>query len=558
MFFFVRRPDGRYLARTDLRGWQVYREPLLNKGTAFTAEERRRLGVEALLPVRETSIEFQAARTFRLLSRLQDPLEKFLELEQVRDRNEHLYYRVLKDHLVELLPVVYTPTVARAVRLFSTTFRRAHGVWITPGQRGRIRETLRAAIGDRHIRLIVLTDNESILGIGDQGAGGIAIANGKVALYCAGAGIHPAEALAVSFDVGTDNQELLAHEAYLGVRSPRLRGADYYSLLDEAVEAIRDVAPCAVLQWEDFRNNTAIDVLERYADVIPSFNDDIQGTGAIALAGIVAAGRASGTPLADQRVVVFGGGAAGYGVARQVTTALCGAGLEPADAAARVAVLDSRGLIVHGDRPGAPYKDRIALDPGTAHALGLAAGDGLAPVVARFRPTALVGTSGQPGSFTREVVESMLAHASRPVIMPMSNPTELSEADPADILAWTAGRAFVGTGSPCPPVEIDGRTVHIGQGNNAFIFPAVGLAALVTKSRRIDHAWLTAAAEAVAKTVTQQEANSGLIYPDIARLPEVLSEVAAALVAHATGLPIDQARNEVARAAWQPVYPDFE
>lgn len=558
MFFFIRRPDGRYLARTDLRGRQVYREPLLNKGTAFTAEERRRLGVEALLPVRETSIEFQAARTFRLLSRLQDPFEKFLELEQVRDRNEHLYYRVLKDHLVELLPVVYTPTVARAVRLFSTTFRRAHGVWITPGQRGRIRETLRAAIGDRHIRLIVLTDNESILGIGDQGAGGIAIANGKVALYCAGAGIHPAEALAVSFDVGTDNPELLAHEAYLGVRAPRLRGEDYYSLLDEAVEAIRDVSPCAVLQWEDFRNNTAIDVLERYADVIPSFNDDIQGTGAIALAGILAAGRTDGTPLAEQRVVVFGGGAAGYGVARQVASALCGAGLGPAEAAARVAVLDSRGLIVRGERPGAPYKDRIALDPGAAQAQGLAAGDGLATVVARFRPTVLIGTSGQPGSFTREVVESMLAHAPRPVIMPMSNPTELSEADPADILAWTAGRAYVGTGSPCPPVAIDGRTVRIGQGNNAFIFPAVGLAALVTKSRRIDHTWLTAAAAAVANTVTPQEASSGLIYPDIARLPEVLSEVAAALVTHATGVPVDQARNEVARAAWQPVYPDFE
>jgi len=558
MFAFIRRPDGGYLVRTDLRGRSLYGEPLLNKGTAFTADERRRLGVEALLPVRETSIEYQAARTFRLLSRLQDPFEKFIELEQVRDRNEHLFYRVLKDHLVELLPIVYTPTVARAVRLFSTTFRRAHGVWITPLQRGRIRETLRAAIGDRHIRLIVLTDNESILGIGDQGAGGIAIANGKIALYCAGAGIHPAEALAVSFDVGTDNEELLAHEAYLGVRAPRLRGHDYFSLLDEAVEAIRDVAPCAVLQWEDFRNNTAIDVLERYVDVIPSFNDDIQGTGAIALAGILAAGRTDGVPLADRRVVVFGGGAAGYGVARQVTTALRGAGLDPAEAAARVAVLDSQGLIVRGGRPGAPYKDRIALDPEAASALGLAAGDGLATVVARFRPTVLVGTSGQPGSFTREIVAGMLAHVARPVIMPMSNPTELAEADPADVLAWTSGRALVGTGSPCAPVEIEGRTMQIGQGNNAFIFPALGLAALITKARRIDDEWLTAAAEAVANAVMHPEAQAGLIYPDIARLPEVLSEVAAALVAHATGVPLDQARNEATRAAWQPVYPDVE
>jgi len=558
MFSFIRKPDGRYAVRTDLRGRQVYREPLLNKGTAFTAAERRRLGVEALLPVRETTIEFQARRTLKLLSRLSDPFEKFLELEQVRDRNEHLYHRVLRDNLVELMPIVYTPTVANAVRLFSTTFRRAHGVWITPEQRGRIAEVLRAALAGKRIRLIVLTDNESILGIGDQGAGGIAIANGKIALYCAGAGIHPAEALAVSFDVGTDNAELLGNPDYLGIRARRLRGDDYYSLLDEAVGAIQEVAPGAVLQWEDFRHNTAVTVLYRYADQVPSFNDDIQGTGAIALAGVLVACRTSGVPLKDQRFTIYGGGAAGFGIARQVAAALQAEGLAADEATGRVAVLDSRGLIVDDGSLAVEYKRHIAWSPATAGLSGLAGGAGLAEVVARFRPTVLIGTSGQPGSFGREVVEAMLGNAERPVIMPMSNPNELAEADPADLLRWSGGRALVGAGSPYPAVEVDGRKVKIGQGNNAFIFPAIGLAALVTGARQIGDDWLTAAAWAVADSVTDEERQSGLLYPDIARLPAVLTRVATALVARVKGISPEAAREEVTRAEWQPVYPDFE
>jgi malate dehydrogenase (oxaloacetate-decarboxylating) len=558
MFSFIRQRDGRYVVRTSLRGRHVYREPLLNKGTAFTAAERRRLGVEALLPVREMTIEQQAERTLRLLSRLQDPFEKFLELEQVRDRNEHLFYRVLKDRLVELMPVVYTPTVARAVRLFSTTFRRAHGVWITPEQRGRIVGALRAAVGERHIRLMVLTDNESILGIGDQGAGGIAIANGKIALYCAGAGIHPAETLAVSFDVGTENEDLLAHPSYLGIRARRLRGEAYYSLLDEAVEAIHQVAPGAVLQWEDFRNNNAVTVLERYVDRLPSFNDDIQGTGAIALAGLLVACRATGARLSDHRVVVFGGGAAGYGIARQLASSLRQDGLAPEEADARIAVLDSHGLMVQGNALSAPYKERIAWTEGTAARYGLAAGAGLERVVARFRPTVLIGTSGQPGTFTRRIVEAMLGYAPRPVIMPMSNPNELSEANPADLLEWTHGRALVGAGSPNADVEVAGKRFQIGQGNNVFVFPAVGLAAMIAMPGRIDDDWLTTAAHAVADSVTEEEMAAGMIYPRIARLPGVLTNVAAAIVGHAQGIDRSEALDRVRQSAWEPVYPDFD
>lgn len=557
MFSFSRSADGRYVVNTDLRGRQVYREPLLNKGTAFTPEERRKLGLEGLLPARVTTIEHQAERALRLLHRLDDPFEKFLELEQVRDRNEHLFYRVLKDHLVELMPVVYTPTVARAVELFSTTFRRAHGVWITPAHRGRVTEVLRAAVGERHIRLIVLTDNESVLGIGDQGAGGIAIANGKVALYCACAGIHPGEALGISFDVGTENAGLLQHEAYLGVRSHRLRGEAYFSLLDEAVEAIKAVAPGAVVQWEDFRHSNAVAVLDRYRDSIPSFNDDIQGTGAIALAGLLVACRISGTALAQQRFIVFGGGAAGYGITRQIATALEAGGLAPGEALRRIAVLDSRGLMVRGAGLSAPYKELIAWPEETAAAYGLAAGAGLHEVVEKSRATVLIGTAGQPRTFTQPIVESMARNCERPVIMPLSNPTDLSEATPSELLEWTQGRALVGTGSPWAPVHVGGRQVSIGQGNNAFVFPAVGLAALIAQPERIDDSWLTQAASAVAEAVTEAETAEDMLFPSIARLPAVIRQATAALLAEAEDLTAAQALARVREAEWEPVYPDF-
>jgi len=558
MFSFRRRADGTYVVSTDLHGRQVYREPFLNKGTAFTPEERRKLGLEGLLPARLATIDHQAERALKLLHRLDDPFEKFLELEQVRDRNEHLFYRVLKDHLVELMPVVYTPTVARAVKLFSHTFRRAHGVWITPAHRGRVAEVLRAAVGERRVRLIVLTDNESILGIGDQGAGGIAIANGKVALYCACAGIHPGEALGISFDVGTENTELLQDKAYLGVRSHRLTGDAYFSLLDEAVEALDAVAPGVVLQWEDFRQNNAIEVLHRYRDILPSFNDDIQGTGAIALAGLLVGCRVSGVPLAEQRFVVFGGGAAGYGICRQIMTALELEGLDPEASRARVAVLDSRGLMVRGAGLSAPYKEAIAWPAELAAGLGLAAGAGLQEVVEKFRATALIGTSGQPRTFTQPVVEAMARWCERPLVLPLSNPTDLSEATPSEILEWTDGRALVATGSPWDPVHVGERQFAIGQGNNAFIFPAIGLAALIAEPRRIDDSWLTRAAFAVADAVEEAEIAQGMLYPAIQRLPSVIQQAAAALVAEHMDLDAEAALAKVRGAAWEPVYPDFE
>lgn len=558
MFRFNRLPDGNFAAKTDLRALQVYREPLLSKGSAFTADERRRLRVDCLLPAYVSTIEEQVARATKLIERLDDPYEKFQELAQLRDRNEHLFYRVLKDRLVELMPIVYTPTVAAAVRLFSKTFRRAHGVWITPDHRGHIEDSLRDAVGGRIIRLVVLTDNESILGIGDQGAGGIEIANGKVALYCACAGVHPGEALGISFDVGTNNEELLNDPMYLGWRGRRLRGSEYMSLLDEAVEAIRKVAPEAIVQWEDFRNVTAVEVLNRYRDVLPSFNDDIQGTGAIAVAGIRVGCRAAGVDLAEQRFIVFGGGAAGYGIAVQIRGALEEAGMSAQDAMLRVATLDSQGLLVEGRSfASAPYKAELALPKAFAAGLGLEGGAGLQEVVDKFKATVLVGTCGQPGTFTREVVESMGRNAKRPIILPLSNPNDLCEAAPADILAWSDGRALVATGSPNPPVKIGDRSWIIGQGNNAFIFPALGLAAVILRPKRIDDDWMATASHAAAESVTDEEIRQGLLYPAISRLPEVVAHITAALVDRVEKQGMAAALERVKLAAWEPIYPEF-
>jgi malic enzyme len=551
---FLRR-DGRYVAETRRRGLDVYREPLLNKGSAFSLEERRALGLEGVLPGSPKTMDEQARRVYELLRTRERPIDQYLELRALQDRNEHLFFRVLRDHLAELMPIVYTPTVGEATRRFSELFRSGRGLWLTPEHRGRQREVLEAAV-QRDVRLIVATDNESILGIGDQGAGGMAISVGKLSLYCAAAGLHPALTLPISLDVGTDNVALRDSPHYLGWARPRLRGAEYLAFLDEFVEAVRTLFPRALLQWEDLRNETALTALDRYRDALPSFNDDIEGTGATAVAGVVGASRLSRVPLREQRYVVFGAGAAGLGIARQLRALLVEEGLEPAAARTRVAALDSRGLLVEGGRFSSAYKAELALPGAAAASAGLAAGAGLEQVVERFAPHGLIGTSGVPGSFTRSVVERMAAQHAAPLILPLSNPTSLCEATPADVLAWSSGRAIVATGSPFPPVEYDGRPRHVGQGNNVFVFPGLGLGAIAASAQRVSPAMLRAASRAVAEALQPLELARGLIYPDISRLPEVAQAVARAVAAAAgagTDLDVERALDEL---AWEPVYPD--
>lgn len=538
-----------------LSGHALLREPLLNKGAAFTLEERRLFRLEGLLPQRPVTIDVQRQRVLENLDRISDPLEKYVALASLQDRNEHLFFNVLLHRLEQLMPIVYTPTVGLATQRFSHVFQRGRGVWITPDLQGRIACVLRNAAGQRRVRLIVATDNESILGIGDQGAGGMAISIGKLALYTAAAGIDPAMVLPVSLDVGTDNENLLEDPLYLGWRERRLRGAAYCALLDEFVAAVREVFPGALVQWEDFRKDNALRVLERYRTELPSFNDDIQGTGAVALAGLLCAGRVSGRPLPAERVVILGAGAAGLGIARQIRSALRMAGLEGRSLHTAIAVLDSKGLVVENPGLVDDYKREIAWPAAAAAAAGLSQPRaGLADTVERLRPTALIGASGQPGAFTEAVVRAMARYVERPLIMPLSNPTSQAEAHPADLYRWTEGRALVAAGSPFPDVTVGNRSYRVGQGNNAFVFPAIGLATLASGAPVIHDELFRHAAEALADTVTEQEVASGLLYPSISRLREVSRAVARSILLRTRWGSPDEIEQRLQAMSWRPVY----
>jgi malate dehydrogenase (oxaloacetate-decarboxylating) len=543
------------------RGADLYRDPLLNKGSAFTPQERASLGLDGLLPSRVNTMAQQVRRIHMTLDRLRDPFDKYLELSGLQDRNEQLFYRVLCDQLKALMPIIYTPTVGKATREFSHVFRRARGVWITPDHRGRVAEVLRSGAAGRPVKLIVATDNESILGIGDQGAGGMAIAIGKLALYCAAGCIHPAYTLPVSLDVGTDSASLLEDELYLGWPGRRLRGDAYDALVEEFVAAIGEVFPGALLQWEDFRKDNASRLLNRYRDRLPSFNDDIQGTGAVCLAGVIAALTSTGGDMAEQRAVVLGAGAAGLGITRQLSGAIRAAGGD----AHPVAVLDSRGLLV-GANFRDDYKTELAWPPEVASARGLGAESGahLATVVERFKATILVGVSGQSGAFDERVIRAMAANTARPIIMPLSNPTDYAEARPEEILRWTSGRALVATGSPFADVVLDGRRHVIGQGNNVFIFPGLGLGALLSEASCVSEGMIGAAARTLAEVVRQESIGESRLYPRISRLRECTRLVAAAVMRAASEegvcarLKEKEIRARLDAARWEPDYPPYE
>jgi malate dehydrogenase (oxaloacetate-decarboxylating) len=557
----TKRPGRKHVS---LFGRDLLREPLLNKGAGFTRRERREFGLEGLLPHGVFDIEAQAVRTHAEIQRDPDDFHKYLALAALQDRNEHLYFYLLRKHLEAYLPIVYTPTIGKATTLFSRVFQRGRGAWITPEHRGSIAQILRQVSYGRHIQLIVATDNQSILGIGDQGAGGIKISIGKLALYTAAAGIDPATTLPVSLDVGTDNQKLLDDPDYLGWRHPRMRGPEYMDLLDEFVAAVAEVFPGALMQWEDFRKDNALDIMDRYSDQVLSFNDDIQGTGAVALSGILTAARIHGRSLAEERVLILGAGAAGLGISRQIRVAMEADGLSGEDLRHAIAALDSKGLIVDDGSVRDAYKAEMAWSPELVSELGLGDGDaGLLEVCKAFRPTVLIGTSGQPGAFSEEVVREVVAHVDRPLFLPISNPTELSEADPADVYRWSDGCALVAAGSPFPDVMHDGVRKRIGQGNNAFIFPGVGFGAIEAGARAVTNGMFHAAAKALATCVTDEELSSGLLYPTIDRLNEVSRVVARAVMVCAQEegvgdtLTDDEIERRLDESVWSPEYEDY-
>ncbi len=557
----TRDREGKLRLRVPYRGQRLLRHPLYTKGTAFTQEERVAFGLEGLLPHAVGSMRQQATRVYANINRKQDPLEKYIGLAALQDRNETLFYRVLVDHPEEFLPIVYTPTVGRACQEWSHIFRRARGLWITPEHRGRIFDVLGNAPFD-DVRLIVVTDNERILGLGDQGAGGMGIPIGKLALYTAAAGIPPWQTLPISLDVGTDNPTLLEDDLYLGWRFPRLRGPEYDALVDEFVSAVKRRFPKALLQWEDFKKANAFRLLDRYRKTITSFNDDIQGTAAVAVAGMLAGARTTGTPVRDQRVVLLGAGAAGVGIARLIRDTLSRAGLGGLDLVRATANLDSHGLVVDDQPIADVHKRDFAWPAALAAVVGLGSGQprDLLSVVRAVKPTMLIGTSGEPGTFTEEVIKEMARHVDRPLVFPMSNPTSKSEAKPADVVAWTNGRALVATGSPFEPVSVEGRTHVFGQGNNAFVFPGMGLGALVSEAHEVTDGMFAAAAQALADEVSEADLASGSLFPPVRDIRRVTAGVAAAVVREAReeglGRTIaDDAIAPAVRAAmWEPAY----
>jgi malic enzyme len=554
--------------RIPFRGVELLENPLLNKDTAFSERERDAFGLHGLLPNRVTTLQEQVELEMEHVRHKEDDLEKFIGLAALQDRNETLYYRVLVENLEELMPIVYTPVVGRACQEYSHILRRPRGLWINPDQMERIPDLLRNA-RQTDVRLIVVTDGERILGLGDLGAGGMGIPVGKLALYTAGAGIHPSLTLPITLDVGTDTEPLLKDPLYLGWRHPRLRGDDYDRFIEAFVEGVLEVFPHALLQWEDFKQHNAIRLLDRYRHRITSFNDDIQGTAGVIAAGIFAALRHLGTSLAYQRIVFLGAGASGIGIARLVRAAMLRDGVDEAIVARSIAMLDSKGLCFLGRDPLDEDKDEFALgseemayhgfedvSPGSRY--------DLAEVIRHVWPTILVGSSGTPGAFTQAALRTMAERAERPVIFPISNPTSKTEAHPSDILEWTQGRALIATGSPFDPVEYEGTTHVIGQANNAFIFPGVGLGAIVAEAREVSDEMFLAAADALAAFVPEERMAAGALYPAQSDLRAASRAIACEVVrvARDTGVgrhfADDEIEPAVDAAMWFPDYQEYE
>ena len=553
--------------RVAFRGRSLLGRPLYNKDAAFTDEERDWFGLHGLLPTTVLTLEEQARVEQEHLRRKTDELEKYIGLAALQDRNETLFYRVLVENLEEFLPIVYTPTVGRACQEYSHIFRRPRGLWITPDDRERIPELLRNA-AQVDVRLIVVTDNERILGLGDQGAGGMGIPIGKLALYMGGAGIYPAYTLPISLDVGTDRKELLADPLYLGWRRPRLRGPDYQAFVDAFVAGVKAVFPRALLQWEDLKQHNAFRQLDRFRDVLPSFNDDIQGTASVLLAGICAGLRHLGARLEDQRIVFLGAGAAAIGISRLVRAAMTEAGMPPEAIRRGLVLLDTHGLLVASRTDLEDDKREFALEAEDLSAYGLHEGAGLLEVVRRVKPTILIGTTGTPGAFTRPVIREMAAHVERPMVFPLSNPTSRTEAVPADVFAWSQNRALVATGSPFPPVDCGGRQRVVGQANNAFVFPGIGLGAIVAGVQQVSDDLFLVAARTLADMVPDERLAACSLYPPISQLREVSRAIAIACVKAAgmvDGHPIPEgeagaaaAEKAVDDATWWPAYPPYE
>lgn len=541
------------------RGPALLETPLLNKGTAFTQVERERFQLQGLLPARVETLEEQVARAYRQFSEAATPLDKHVYLRSVQDRNETLFYKLVDTHLEEMLPIIYTPTVGKACQEFSRIYRSHRGVFISYEERERIDEML-ANVTKDNVKVIVVSDCERILGLGDQGIGGMGIPIGKLSLYTACGGISPAYTLPIVLDVGTHNPALLEDPEYLGLKQPRVRGQAYDDFLETFVAAVQRRWPGVLLQFEDFALANAMPLLERYRDQLCCFNDDIQGTAAVTVGTLLAACRIKGEKLSQQTIAFVGAGSAGCGIAEQIIQAMVEEGLSDAQARSQVFLLNSKGLLTDRQQGLYPFQTRLAHATASLSQWQFTAEwPDLQEVVANARPSVLIGVSGKAGLFTESIIQTLYQGCRQPIIMPLSNPTSQIEAHPLDLLKWTEGKALIATGSPFQPVEWAGKSYKIAQCNNSYIFPGIGLGVIVSQASRVTERMLMASARALAES-----AKAGEMLPPMRDVQVVSKKIAlaVALAAQADGVAAvadEQALREAIEAMfWEPRYRTYE
>ena len=559
----VHRPRE-VVARVRARGRAILSSPTINRGTAFTLEEREQLELTGLLPTGVSTLEGQVRRVWAQYRQQPTNIAKWVYLANLRDRNEVLFYRLLSEHLSEMLPVVYTPTVGTAIERFSHEFRRSRGVFLSVDHPDQVETALlNTGLGPDDVDLLVATDSEGILGIGDQGIGGIEISTGKLSVYTAAAGIHPRRVLPVVLDMGTDNLKLLNDGMYLGERHARVRDERYDELIDAYVTACSKLFPHAMLHWEDFGATNARRILNKYSDQVCTFNDDMQGTAAVVLAAIFSAVRASGSRLREQTIAIHGAGTAGLGIADMLRDQMIREGLSPSEATRRFYPMGRNGLLVADDQrlldfqvPYARSRDEVASWQDSTGRIDLAT------VVSRARPTVLIGTSTQAGAFNERIVREMASYTDRPIILPLSNPTSKAEALPSDLIEWTDGKVLTATGSPFDPVEYKGVTYQIAQANNALVFPGLGLGVAVTRASRITDRMIAAAADAVAALSDAGKPGASLLPPmTVLRTASAAVGIAVAKTAAEEGLNRVELTNPIQQVydvMWQPEYPRIE
>jgi malate dehydrogenase (oxaloacetate-decarboxylating) len=538
--------------------------PLLNKGSAFSEEERTRFNLHGLIPHAIENIEEQSQRSYQQYSAFSDAINKHIYLRNIQDTNETLFYHLIEQHLSEMMPIIYTPTVGEACQRFSDIYRRHRGIFISYPDRAHIDDIVQN-INKKNVKVIVITDGERILGLGDQGIGGMGIPIGKLSLYTACGGISPAYTLPITLDVGTNNPQLLNDPIYMGWNQPRISGEEYYQFVDQVIDAVKRRWPKALIQFEDFAQKNAMPLLNKYRDQICCFNDDIQGTAAVSVGSLIAASRAAGKQLKDQTIAFLGAGSAGCGIAEQIVAQMVVEGLSDAEARARVYMVDRFGLFTSNQPNLLDFQRKLAQSPDRVAHWGNPEGViSLLDVIQNAKPAVLIGVSGQPGLFTEEVIKTLAANCERPIVLPLSNPTSQVEAFPADILEWTEGKALIATGSPFEPVNYQGKLYNISQCNNSYIFPGIGLGVIAAGATRVTDSMLIASSNALADcSPLLQDPNADLL-PDLNEIQQVSKFIAfrvakAAMDAGVAAVMSDEALREAIEANfWKPEYRDYK